>query len=87
MTDERFFFNIKSTDRPIKIEIVVESSDKSGLIQRLAPKPAEAVTTVKPKTKKAIKKPTKKRSDQPKQEKRVAKSAEDLDAEMEVSLF
>lgn len=55
MTDERFFFNIKSTDRPIKIEIVVESSDKSGLIQRLAPKPAEAVTTVKPKTKKAIK--------------------------------
>lgn len=49
------FFNFKSTDRPIKIEIVVETSEKSGLSQRLAPKPAETVTTTKPKTKKAIK--------------------------------
>lgn len=31
-------FSIKSTDRPIKIEIVVETADKSSLVNRLAPK-------------------------------------------------
>ncbi|TIA89797.1 hypothetical protein E3P99_01870 [Wallemia hederae] len=65
----------------IKVETVLESSNGSVLAQRLAPKPAGAKTVVT--TKKTVKKPAKKRAPSAKQDKRPAKSAEDLDAEME----